>query len=315
MEARRTPIGWLVFLLCSARTDCIALQLRPQLRTYSRAAADCRRASVVAEEGLDLGRRAKDWWSGVAEFALAFIPPKLENDDLPEAVAFSAALADASELGGLAAIGQLPHLANLSSTYYKASFDRVLERPAVKNGLPDFFVAINGVIVLLVLRLLLPRVLAIQSMNDLYEFAPELGLPTREELLGYVQYAESMDIVTKLLLFLVVIVVEKVRRTRRHALHTPPAYYKAMHLPQLLSLTADNNILYALSNCAGHAHRRVPSIRDRPPSHLSIVIWWGAARHLHLCRMCSHRLQRQLPPRAGQPSPPLSLYMATTPLP
>ena len=35
--------------------------------------------------------------------------------------------------------------------------------------------------------LALPRLLAIQSMGDLYEFAPELGLPTRDELLGYVE--------------------------------------------------------------------------------------------------------------------------------
>ena len=37
------------------------------------------------------------------------------------------------------------------------------------------------------LRIALPRLLAIQSMGDLYEFAPELGLPTRDELLGYVE--------------------------------------------------------------------------------------------------------------------------------
>ena len=53
--------------------------------------------------------------------------------------------------------------------------------------LPTVFNLLNGVLVLALLRIALPRLLAIQSMGDLYEFAPELGLPTRDELLGYVE--------------------------------------------------------------------------------------------------------------------------------
>ena len=47
-------------------------------------------------------------------------------------------------------------------------------------------------------------------MNDLYEFAPELGLPSREELLGYVDVLGDVDFATKLLIFQAVIVVEKI---------------------------------------------------------------------------------------------------------
>ena len=60
--------------------------------------------------------------------------------------------------------------------------------PRVAERLPTVFNLLNGVLVLALLRIALPRLLAIQSMGDLYEFAPELGLPTRDELLGYVEY-------------------------------------------------------------------------------------------------------------------------------
>ena len=68
-------------------------------------------------------------------------------------------------LTGLA--GQLPDLRtrlNQVESLLEALLDGI---PAVKEGLPVFFSAANGAIVLLVLRLLLPRLLAIESMGDL----------------------------------------------------------------------------------------------------------------------------------------------------
>jgi uncharacterized membrane protein YdjX (TVP38/TMEM64 family) len=169
-----------------------------------------RRSFVVAEQGLDIGRRSKDWLDGVGEFMSAFKIPKLEEDKMAEAVALNSALDETAKLDSLESqLGRMASLANLTLSYYKAAGSRIANAPAVQSRMDGVFVAVNGVIVLLVLRLFLPRLLAIQTMQDLYDFAPELGLPSRAELLSYVDYAQSMDYATKLVLFLLVIIVEK----------------------------------------------------------------------------------------------------------
>ena len=188
---------------------------RPSVLLYDgRRTSGCSPVALSQPEGIDLGRRVREWWTGVGEFATAFIPPKIEEDDIPEAVALVQKIESSKKNPDPSDWGIL---ANLTTTYYKASFERVLARPAIKNRLPDVFVALNGALVLLVLRLLLPRLLAIQSMQDVFEFAPELGLPSREELLSYAEYASQMDYATKFLLFLVVIIFEKVRRADARA--------------------------------------------------------------------------------------------------
>ena len=48
----------------------------------------------------------------------------------------------------------------------------------------EVFSALNAALAILVLRLFLPRILAISSMQDLGEFGKEMGLPTRDELQG-----------------------------------------------------------------------------------------------------------------------------------
>ena len=162
---------------------------------------------VATAEEQPLLYKAKAWWSGIGEFVSAFKPPPLDQDTLPEAVTFYMAI-ESTKLNPRPSDWGL--LANLSSSYYQASWQRTMANPAVSERLPDVFVAVNGVVVLVVLRLLLPRLLAIQSMQDLQEFAPELGLPSREELLEYVAYADAMNYGTKLLLFQGVIILEKV---------------------------------------------------------------------------------------------------------
>ena len=47
-------------------------------------------------------------------------------------------------------------------------------------------------------------------MGDLYDLAPELGLPTKEELATYIDYAHALDLPTKFGLFLLIICAEKV---------------------------------------------------------------------------------------------------------
>jgi hypothetical protein len=171
-------------------------------------------SSAAGSEGKDKSGGSVGPFSGVQKTwrqlnALwgGFQVPKLEEDDLPEAVALNAALqackADPSAV-------PLKKLSSMTGDYYKASYDRIMARPAVKDGLPLLFSAANAGVVLLVLRLLLPRLLAIESMNDVYEFAPQLGLPSKTELLQYVEYAQNMDYATKFFIFLIIICVEKV---------------------------------------------------------------------------------------------------------
>ena len=161
-------------LLC-ALAVAGALHARPYLQqqqqlSHAPSLSRSRRAFVVAEQGLDIGRRSKDWLDGVGEFMSAFKIPKLEEDTMAEAVALNSALDETAQLDSLESqLGRMSSLANLTLSYYKAAGSRIANAPAVQSRMDGVFVAVNGVIVLLVLRLFLPRLLAIQTMQDLYD--------------------------------------------------------------------------------------------------------------------------------------------------
>jgi uncharacterized membrane protein YdjX (TVP38/TMEM64 family) len=169
--------------------------------------SDGAREVDATDKGFDVMAVARRNWDATRHFAAAFKVPKMEDDDLEEAVALNAAL-KAAEADPKSA--DVSHLADLTGAYYGASFNRIFDSPAVKDALPTLFTAANGALVLLVLRVLLPRLLAIETMGDLSDFAPELGLPSREDLLGYVELANDMSFATKVVLFLIVITLEKV---------------------------------------------------------------------------------------------------------
>uniref|UniRef100_A0A7S3W588 VTT domain-containing protein n=1 Tax=Emiliania huxleyi TaxID=2903 RepID=A0A7S3W588_EMIHU len=179
---------------------------RPPLRARSCAAQEPGGQEPGEPEAKGPLAEAKESWRRTRALVAAFSVPRIEEDDLPEAVALHKRLEQA-KAGGSADVGEL---SRLTAQYYRASYERVVSRPAVKEGLPVFFSAANGAIALLVLRLLLPRLLAIESMGDLYDLAPELGLPTKEELATYIDYAQALDLPTKFGLFLLIICAEKV---------------------------------------------------------------------------------------------------------
>ena len=247
-------------------------------------------------EGVDVGERLRGYWDNTTAFIGAFKVPKLEEDALPEAVALQAHL---SEVQDDPSKGDIALLTNLTNTYYGASFQRIFQNPAVADRLPEAFSLLNGALVLVVLRLLLPRLLAIQSMQDLYELAPELGLPSRDELLGYVRYAEQvvatgsapaahplctravtplcaqMDFATKLGLFLLVIVIEKVSLAGEF-------------LPFGVVLPAISPVLFG---GVLQAHPPAQSRSDLPP-HLARIAACPGDGHLGGVRL--RRLLRQL---------------------
>jgi len=204
-------------------------------------------------------------WGQLSALWGGFQVPKLEEDDLPEAVALNAALnackADPSAV-------PLKKLSAMTGDYYKASYDRIMARPAVKDGLPLIFSVANAGVVLLILRLLLPRLLAIESMNDIYEFAPELGLPSKTELLQYVEYAQNMDYTTKFLIFLLIICVEKVALAP-----LCPALFFALPFRSPPTYTCLRS---------GDAGWRVPPHRYRATLHLAGALRGRLAGHPHL---------------------------------
>ena len=157
--------------------------------------------------GHDVAGRAQAYWDGACEFGAAFRLPKIDEDTMPEALALHAELTLAKEAPHLA---NFRDLATLTGDYYKANFNRTFSSPAVTSRMPGMMAVLNGAFVLVFLRLLLPRLLAMETLDDIDAFAPTLGLPTREELQVYVQYAEQMDYATKLGLFLIIITLEKV---------------------------------------------------------------------------------------------------------
>jgi len=178
-------------MLLSATLVCVGvatarwpLAARPSLRAHPLLVTTDDDKPATADDDVSAIDLARRWWDETADFAAAFNIPKLEEDTLPAAVALHTALEASKESPSDSDFGEL---AKLTGDYYGACSERTFADPRVAERLPTVFNLLNGVLVLALLRIALPRLLAIQSMGDLYEFAPELGLPTRDELLGYVE--------------------------------------------------------------------------------------------------------------------------------
>ena len=178
--------GHVTAMICcvGAATARWPLAARPALRAQPFLVTTDDDKPATADDDVSAIDLARRWWDETADFAAAFNIPKLEEDTLPAAVALHTALEASKESPSDSDFGEL---AKLTGDYYGACSERTFADPRVAERLPTVFNLLNGVLVLALLRIALPRLLAIQSMGDLYEFAPELGLPTRDELLGYVE--------------------------------------------------------------------------------------------------------------------------------
>lgn len=87
-------------------------------------------AEAEADSGLGIGERAQRYWEGLLEFAGAFKVPPIDEDTMEEAKVLKVAL-DAAEANPSQA--DWGRLANLTGSYYGASFDRVWSNPAVRR--------------------------------------------------------------------------------------------------------------------------------------------------------------------------------------
>lgn len=181
--------------------------LLPLARARASGPSPRSRTLRMSEDSIDLGKRLQEYWNNATEFVGAFKPIKLSEDDLPEAVALNDYY-NYLEREKLAP--DLVVVGNLTSAYVSAGMQRVFDNPAVKDRLPAVFTFFNAGLALVVLRLFLPRLLAITSMQELGDFGSELGLPSKEELQGYLEYANNLNYATKLAVFLGIFTAEKI---------------------------------------------------------------------------------------------------------
>ena len=105
---------------------------RPPLRARSCAAQEPGGQEPGEPEAKGPLAEAKESWRRTRALVAAFSVPRIEEDDLPEAVALHKRLEQA-KAGGSADVGEL---SRLTAQYYRASYERVVSRPAVKEGLP-----------------------------------------------------------------------------------------------------------------------------------------------------------------------------------
>jgi len=94
--------------------------------------------------------------------------------------------------------------------YWIVRWERMQQSKRLRKNVPALVGVFNGAFVLVFLRLTIPRLLAFESMGDVGEFASSMGLPGKEELQGYLQYAEGIDTLTKFGIFTTIFTLEKV---------------------------------------------------------------------------------------------------------
>lgn len=106
-------------------------------------------------------------------------------------------------------LGELQEVGNLMGVYYKEKLSNSFSNPTLRDALPKVGAAFNAAFLAVVLRLLLPRLLAINSMADLEDNLGFLGIPSRAELTGYIEQADALPLELKLGGFFGVVILEK----------------------------------------------------------------------------------------------------------
>lgn len=184
---------------------------------------------MPASSGSSLSESVSTWWNETLEFWEAVEVTKegvpLQNDTAAEAIAFRRQL-DAlnstmitgrerqrmgfsdrnlsAELGTL-----LEPMPGLLAAYYRVRLARIFEKPKVKKGFANVAVYGNLAILATFLRVVLPRLVAVESFNDVSEISSEFGLPDKAALVGWLEAVQAYDLWTKIGLFTLVFVVEK----------------------------------------------------------------------------------------------------------
>ncbi|CAE7322167.1 CPK1 [Symbiodinium pilosum] len=194
--------------------------LGPSARTprVARRAAD----AAVVNPGEAVGR----WWNETYEFWEAleiWNAPSLQEDKRSEAVELSQLLqkVNATALKANAQTGVaktqtredlsklLELLPAVTLAYYRMRFTSVFDKAPVKRGLSSTAVYANLALLAVFVRVVAPRLLAADNLDEFFEAVQPLGVPDRASLMGILQSIAAYDTATKVGLYVLAFVAEK----------------------------------------------------------------------------------------------------------
>lgn len=183
-----------------------------------------RRARAAVHMGADeKPRESENPWQAAVKLWDAVRIPDFQADQSRSATALRERLeelelqAEQRSLGrGLEAgippadtLAELTEVVNLMGAYYKEKLSEKANDPTLRAALPKLGAVFNVTFLAIVLRLLVPRLLAINSMADLEDNLGFLGIPTRAELTGYIEQADALPLEVKLGGFFAIVILEK----------------------------------------------------------------------------------------------------------
>ncbi|CAE8583355.1 unnamed protein product [Polarella glacialis] len=207
----------------------VAFCSRPQLRlAHNQLQTRAVPADQNSGESLGPGESFEKWRSETADFwnALELWNSPIEDDNAEEAVAlkeqtkliedrqqeFDAKVEKKAYLKGKLdqELGnELNKMPLLVFAYYKMRVTRVLDKDVVKKGFVSFLSYSNFVFVIVFFRTVVPRLLAVETMDDLFGVASDLGVPSRTNLLAGLQKLQEYDLAPKIGLYTAAFILEK----------------------------------------------------------------------------------------------------------
>jgi uncharacterized membrane protein YdjX (TVP38/TMEM64 family) len=116
---------------------------------------------------------------------------------------------EASRLPPVDTLAELQEVGGLMGTYYQEKLSNSFNNAVVRDALPKVGALFNVAFIAVVLRLLLPRLLAINTMSELEDNLGFLGIPSRAEMASYVAQVDALPLSLKLGGFIGIMVVEK----------------------------------------------------------------------------------------------------------
>lgn len=107
-------------------------------------------------------------------------------------------------------VDELREVGGLMLDYYKDKLGDMVTNEKVRSSIPKLGTAFNVAFVLIILRVVLPRLLALETIGDLEDNLGFLGIPTRAELSTYLSAVAALPLPLKLAGFIGTVVLEKV---------------------------------------------------------------------------------------------------------
>eukprot|EP00930_Biecheleria_cincta_P002959 TRINITY_DN103911_c0_g1_i1.p1 TRINITY_DN103911_c0_g1~~TRINITY_DN103911_c0_g1_i1.p1 ORF type:complete len:538 (+),score=130.39 TRINITY_DN103911_c0_g1_i1:32-1645(+) len=213
----------LILAACSSRGSSFATGRAGSTGPRSLRATGRQAAATGVVESAQL------WWNETVEFWEAlevFESPPIEEDDAPEAkelvaqnkkidemrkeldetVAKKSYLRDKADTAFGNELNKVPFLV---FGYYKMRFNRLMEKESIKKGFVSFLNYGNAIFILIFLRTVLPRLLVVSSMDDFFDLANEIGIPSRANMAEAIKSAQELDIIPKFFLFTLAFIAEK----------------------------------------------------------------------------------------------------------